>query len=64
MKFKDKLKGISKFDIFGHPAGVTYKGEGAFNTVLGAICTIILTIFICINLVQLIIAYNVGSNQE
>ena len=64
MKFKDKMKGISKFDIFGHAAGVTYKGEGTFNTLLGAACTITLTVFICINLAHLLIAYNSGSKTE
>ena len=64
MKFKDKLKSISKCDIFGHPVGVTYKGEDKFKTLLGSACTITLSIFICINLAHLIIAYNSGSKTE
>ena len=50
--------------MFGHAAGVTYKGEGRFNTLLGSACTITLTVFICINLAHLIIAYNSGSKTE
>ena len=64
MWLRNKLNSMSQLEIFGHPASVTYKGERTFSTKLGSVCTITLTVFICINLVQLIIAYHVGSNME
>ena len=64
MWLKNKLNSFSKLDIFGHPASVTYKGERSFNTTLGSVCTVTVTVFICIQLVQPIIAFQVGSNME
>jgi hypothetical protein len=34
-------KYITKFDIYGHPINLSYKGESTFKTFPGGLCTII-----------------------
>jgi hypothetical protein len=33
-------KYITRFDIYGHPINLTYKGESTYKTFLGGSCTI------------------------
>jgi hypothetical protein len=33
-------KYITKFDIYGHPINLTYKGESTYKTLPGGLCTI------------------------
>lgn len=33
---------VRKFDIFGAPIGLNYKGENTFSTRIGGLCTLIL----------------------
>ena len=35
---------LRNLDIFGHPIGVTYKGERAYKTYLGAFFTILMAV--------------------
>ena len=44
---------LTSFDIFGQSVGVTYKGDGALKTRLGAFVTLITYVLITINLVNL-----------
>ena len=41
MKFS-LIKSVQGLDDFGHPIGVTYKGEETFQSFIGGLCTIIL----------------------
>ena len=51
-------------DVFGHNLGVSYKGRGSYTTVAGTICTLIVSIFILLNLVTLSTEYANGSYTE
>ena len=44
-------------DIFGSPIGVHYKGDGSYQTRLGAFCTIATYVLILINTTALIQAF-------
>ena len=48
-KLASLFKGI---DIYGHPIGVNYKGDGTFNTVMGSFITLI-TAFIVLSYASL-----------
>ena len=37
---------LKRIDIFGHPIGVNYRGDGAFNTVFGSFVTLITAILV------------------
>ena len=52
------------WDIFGYPVGVNYRGNATYNTRLGLCCTVALLVCMLINLVNLIIIYFNGSNQN
>ena len=46
---------LTSFDIFGHSVGVTYKGDGALKTRLGAFMTLAAYVLITINFANLCI---------
>ena len=45
---------FTQFDLFGHPIGVTYKGDGALKTRLGAFMTLLFYALCIANLVTLL----------
>ena len=49
------LSNLKRFDIFGHHVGVTYKGDGAYKTHLGAFVTLGFYVLVLINLKVLIV---------
>ena len=51
-------------DIFGSPIGVHYRGDGSYQTRLGAFCTIVTYVLIVINTTALIQAFLDNSKQE
>ena len=57
-------KFIKALDIFGFPIGVNYKGEGSYNTLLGAFCTTSVYALILFNFVALVTSLFDGSNQQ
>ena len=50
-------------DIFGHPVGVNYKGNGVYQTKLGAFITIVTQSLMIFNLITLCIAFYDRSRQ-
>ena len=50
--------------MYGHAIGVTYRGQDAYKTRLGALVTLITYVLMTINSVSLFIAYEDGSRQE
>ena len=55
---------ITSLDIFGHPIGINYRGEGTFKTLLGSFCTVLITVLMTINTVTLTTAYRDNSKLE
>ena len=51
-------------DMYGHVIGVHYKGNGSYQTKLGAFVTLTTYILMTVNLVTLLMAFNDGSNQD
>jgi hypothetical protein len=39
-------KYITKFDIYGHPINLTYKGESTYKTFPGGLCTLFARVLI------------------
>ena len=52
------LQAVRALDLFAVPVSLTYKGQKAFNTILGGCCSLLLIIgfvtFIAVNLHQLL----------
>ena len=46
---------LTNLDLFGHPVGVTYRGDGAVKTRLGAFMTLAFYILATFNFVLLCI---------
>lgn len=42
----DKLSGL---DMFGHPIGVHFRGNGSYQTKLGAFCTLVTVVLATVN---------------
>ena len=40
------IKFLRSIDIYGHPIGVLYKGNTAYNSLLGSVFTIITTVIV------------------
>ena len=61
------MKKFEKFlvnqDIYGHPIGVNYRGDGSYKTRLGALCTLTTYALIMMNLTILSTAFFDGSLQ-
>ena len=55
---------LVSWDIYGHQLGVNYRGSGAYQTKMGAFCTLIMTILIMFNLTNLVVAFFDGSKQD
>ena len=55
---------ITSLDIFGHPIGINYRGEGTFKTLLGSFCTVVITVLMTINTVTLMTAHRDNSKLE
>ena len=49
MRFK---KFIRSFDVFGEPVSLNYNGESSFKTIIGALFTLLIKIFLTIYVVQ------------
>ena len=47
--------------MYGHAIGVHYRGSDAYQTRLGALCTIVTYALMLVNLVTLSTAFNDGS---
>ena len=55
------VKFLVKRDIFGNPVSVSYKGSDKYKTIMGAVCTVFVTVLILINTVILIQDYTSQS---
>ena len=55
---------FTSFDIYGHSVAVNYKGNGVYQTRLGAIVTLATYVLMLFNLATLITAFLNGSRQE
>ena len=55
---------FTSFDMYGHSVGVNYKGNGVYQTRLGAAVTLVTYALMLFNLVTLISAFFDGSKQE
>ena len=54
---------LSGLDFYGHPVGVNYRGSHTYGTKLGALCSIMTTVLICINSATLIASFANKSDQ-
>ena len=58
---------LKKFDSFGEPVGVNYKGESTYKTVLGSFCTLALLAFLiffaCNSMLELLRYENPNISQ-
>ena len=63
-QFFTSLSKLKQYDVFGHKLGVTYKGQGAYTTVAGTICTLIVTVFSLIDFIMISSEYTQGSYSE
>ena len=46
-------RGLSGFDLYGHPIGVHYRGSGTYNTKLGAFMSLATIVLIFINMADI-----------
>ena len=46
-------RGLSGFDLYGHPIGVHYRGSGTHNTKCGSFMTLVTFVLICINIAEI-----------
>ena len=61
---KNKLCTLMKSaDVYGHPIGVQYRGNGSFQTGMGAFCTLLTYSLILWNLTSLLIEFSDKSKQ-
>ena len=56
-------KFLKKFDIYGSPVGLHYRGNGTYTTALGGVLSLITFTLICINTVDIITQYFDHSAQ-
>ena len=52
---------IKKRDVYGHPVGMTYKGEDTYQTVRGGIISIAVNIFLIYFMVEMFIPVGLGE---
>ena len=57
-------KFLEKFDIYGYPIGLQYRGNETYRTALGGVLTLITFTLICINTVDLATQYLDNSAQK
>ena len=57
-------KFLEKFDIYGYPISLQYRGEETYRTAFGGVLTIFTFILICINTVDIITQYFDHSAQQ
>ena len=55
---------VMKFDIFGHPITVNFKGDDTYKTRLGVFFTFSIMFLIIFNFINLSTAFVDGSRQE
>ena len=57
------MKFLQERDIFGQPVTVLYKGSDVYKTKMGALCSLLVTILILVNVAILTEGFMDGSKQ-
>ena len=61
-KFGKQFQKIKMFDAFGHDIQLNYRGEGAYRTYFGTICTILLAMIISVHFLEIGLEYMEEGN--
>ena len=64
IKLRGLLTGLKSVDMFGHRPEISFEGQAAFTTIIGAMCSTIVYILILFNTVLLTIQFYDGSKQN
>ena len=64
IQLRGLLTGLRTLDMFGHRPEMSFEGQTAFTTCIGAFCSVIVYILILFNTVMLTIQFNDGSKQN